>query len=341
MAVTRLIDVAEDAGVSLATASRVLNGSARVPGEQVAERVRESALRLGYVTNAQAQALTRAHSGMIGLVVHDISDPYFSTIAREIQLRTFQSSTQLLLAQTNRDLETESLAIRSLVAQRASAIILVGSHHYGSAPDAAVDVLLEHFVDNGGRVISVGQQSPVGSSIVTGDADGARSLAQRLIDQGHRRFGLVRSRQSIPAMAERTEGFLTALNEAGLDPEIMLDATFDRQGGHRLGESLADYIATTTSEDPLCFFAPADVLALALMGQLRREGLKVPEQVAVAGYGGVPSAEDSHPTLTTLALPLSDLAEHAVALALGESEGESGSVEYASHEVLLRDSTRL
>ena len=76
MPAVRLSDVAKDAGVSLATASRVLNGSARVPGKEVAERVRAAADRLGYVPNAQAQALARSRSGLIGLVVHDIADPY-------------------------------------------------------------------------------------------------------------------------------------------------------------------------------------------------------------------------------------------------------------------------
>src|SRR5699024_9093197 len=85
MPAVRLSDVAKDAGVSLATASRVLNGSSRVPGKAVAEKVQAAAAKLGYVPNAQAQALARSRSGLIGLVVHDIADPYFATIAREVQ----------------------------------------------------------------------------------------------------------------------------------------------------------------------------------------------------------------------------------------------------------------
>src|SRR5690625_1760828 len=134
MRAVRLSDVAQDAGVSLATASRVLNGSSRVPGKAVAEKVRRSAAKLGYVANAQAQALARSRSGLIGLVVHDISDPYFATFARSIQQKAFASRSQVMLTQTERDLSTEAQAIRSLIAQQVDALILVGPHRYG--PDS-------------------------------------------------------------------------------------------------------------------------------------------------------------------------------------------------------------
>src|SRR5690625_707849 len=124
MRAVRLSDVAQDAGVSLATASRVLNGSSRVPGKAVAEKVRRSAAKLGYVANAQAQALARSRSGLIGLVVHDISDPYFATFARSIQQKAFASRSQVMLTQTERDLSTEAQAIRSLIAQQVDALIL-------------------------------------------------------------------------------------------------------------------------------------------------------------------------------------------------------------------------
>ena len=106
-----LSDVARHAGVSQATASRVLNGSARVPGEDVANRVRAAAAELGYVPNAQAQALARRTSGLLGLVVHDIADPYFSTIALGVQRAARARGMQTLLASTERDPEAEREAV--------------------------------------------------------------------------------------------------------------------------------------------------------------------------------------------------------------------------------------
>ena len=101
MSAVTLSQVAREAGVSLATASRVLNGSDRRPAEHIAERVRDAAESLGYVANAQAQALARSTTGLVGLVVHDIADPYFSSIAKGVQRRARTDRHQLLLAATD------------------------------------------------------------------------------------------------------------------------------------------------------------------------------------------------------------------------------------------------
>ena len=101
---TRLQEVAAEAGVSLATASRVLNGSDRHPRPDIVARVRAAADALGYVPHAQAQALARSTTDLVGLVVHDIADPYFSTIAGGVQDVAQPLGKQTLLASTGRDL---------------------------------------------------------------------------------------------------------------------------------------------------------------------------------------------------------------------------------------------
>ncbi|MFD6137779.1 LacI family DNA-binding transcriptional regulator, partial [Isoptericola sp. NPDC060257] len=118
MARARLQDVADRAGVSLATASRVLNGSARQPGAELVARVKAAAADLGYVVNAQAQALARARSGLLGLVVQDISDPYFSSIAAGAQAAARASGRLVLLASTGRDPVAEREAVAAFAAQR-------------------------------------------------------------------------------------------------------------------------------------------------------------------------------------------------------------------------------
>ncbi|UEJ81625.1 LacI family transcriptional regulator [Brachybacterium halotolerans subsp. kimchii] len=371
MPAVRLTDVARDAGVSLATASRVLNGSDRVPGKDVAERVQRSAAKLGYVTNAQAQALARSRSGLIGLVVHDISDPYFGEIARQIQMRVFASGTQVLLTQTDRDAETESRAIRALIAQRVDALVIVGSSSYGASSDETLTAMLEGFARNGGLVVGIGQSPGVGRTIDVGDADGARALATALVVEGHRRFAVVGAHGPVPAAAHRTGGFLAGLAEAGLEAELSVEATLDRQGGHELARRVAEHLrggaggtGAGTSADadgsggdrdgsggaregsqtaaPLCVFAPADVMALGAIGELRRQGLRVPQDVAVAGFGGVPAGVDASPTLSTLALPLEQIADTAVSWVLGEAGEDpeaAQAVWTAPGEIALREST--
>lgn len=364
MPAVRLTDVARDAGVSLATASRVLNGSDRVPGKDVAERVQRSAAKLGYVTNAQAQALARSRSGLIGLVVHDISDPYFGEIARQIQMRVFASGTQVLLTQTDRDAETEARAIRALIAQRVDALVIVGSSSYGASSDETLTAMLEGFARNGGLVIGIGQSPGVGRAIDVGDADGARALATALVVEGHRRFAVVGAHGPVPAAAHRTGGFLAGLAEAGLEAELSVEATLDRQGGHELARRVAEHlrggdraegVGTSAGADgsggaregsqtaaPLCVFAPADVMALGAIGELRRQGLRVPQDVAVAGFGGVPAGLDASPTLSTLALPLEQIADTAVSWVLGEAGEDPGATQAvwtAPGEIALREST--
>lgn len=368
MPAVRLSDVAQDAGVSLATASRVLNGSSRIPGKDVAEKVQAAALKLGYVPNAQAQALARSRSGLIGLLVHDIADPYFATIARSVQQQVFASDSQVLLTQTDRDLETEIRAIRSLVSQQVDALVLVGSHRYGGESDAAIRAMLEGFADHGGSVVGLGQSLGVGRTIVPDNAVAAQELGTSLVVEGHRRFAVVEGIAGIPSAGDRTGGFVAALTAAGIEPELTVSGDLSRDGGHEIAARIQEHLDATPPDTadaalPLCLFAPADVMALGAMGELRRRGIAVPQQVAVAGFGGVPDAADANPTLTTIALPLEDMARTAVswvlpggdddtsgdAGTLGDGLGtdvtspadDAGSEAHVRGDVVLRESTEL
>ncbi|MGY5765344.1 LacI family DNA-binding transcriptional regulator [Brachybacterium sp. DNPG3] len=343
MAAVRLSDVAHDAGVSLATASRVLNGSSRVPGKEVAEKVRRSALKLGYVPNAQAQALARSRSGLIGLVVHDIADPYFGAIARAVQQQVFASSSQVLLTQTDRDADTEVRALRSLIAQQVDALVLVGSHRYGGESDDAIRQLIEGFARNGGMVVGLGQSLGVGRTIVPDNAEAAYELATALVVEGHRRFAVVEGIRGIPSAGDRTGGFVRGLTEAGIEPELTFQADLTRSGGHDAARRVAEHLAAAPAgadpDLPLCLFAPADIMALGTLGELRRQGLAVPEQVSVAGFGGVPDAEDVHPTLTTIALPLERMAQQAVDWVLGRTTSPAGAAEAADGDAEAADAS--
>src|SRR3954467_9178691 len=111
VAATTLAEVAHSAGVSPATASRVLNGSARTPAPDIAERVRKAAESLGYIPNAQAQGLAKSSSGLIGLIVHDIADPYFAAIARGVQAAARDERKMVLLATTEGSPADERAAV--------------------------------------------------------------------------------------------------------------------------------------------------------------------------------------------------------------------------------------
>lgn len=161
MPAVTLSEVARAAGVSPATASRVLNGSTRTPGPDIAERVKAAAASLGYIPNAQAQALARSSSGLLGLIVHDIADPYFSSIARGVQSAARELGKILLLTSTEGTPAEERLAVEAFTSRRADAIVLAGSR--STRPDDALDNAAlereaERYLANGGSLVLVGHE---------------------------------------------------------------------------------------------------------------------------------------------------------------------------------------
>ena len=230
MVAVTLTDIARHAGVSLATASRVLNGSKRIPAENIARRVRASALELGYVANAQAQALARSATGLVGLVVHDIADPYFSTITRGAQRFARQQGTQILLAAAERAGRAELDAVAIFVAYRTDGIILAGSRR--ADPDDELAGELGRYIANGGRVVTLGPSTiPGARHLEIRNRDGAAALVAALIARGLTDFAILAGPQHLNTARRRIEGYLDSLTAAGLQPLAVVPSDFSREGG--------------------------------------------------------------------------------------------------------------
>lgn len=330
MAAVRLTDVARHAGVSLATASRVLNGSHRTPAEPISSRVRAAALELGYVANAQAQALAGSATGLIGLVVHDIADPYFSTIVRGAQRVAQDHGSQVLLAGTQRREQAELDAVAAFASYRTDAIILAGSR--GQHSDVALTDALHRYLANGGRVVTFGASVPGARVVVIRNRDGARQLVSALLDRGVTRFGVLAGPPELVTTQERVAGYLDALSAAGLAPSSVVEGEFTSRGGY--DSALRCWHAMADQDRPgVCLLAVNDVMALGAITAIRSLGLSVPEDVQVAGFDDIPTLRDHAPALTTYRLPLQQLGETAAELALAPEPGEP--VEIAG-EVIIR-----
>ena len=152
----RLIDVAVEAGVSIATASRALSGTPGV-SPSVAEQVRRVANELGYVTNMHARSLAGGTTSAIGLVVHEIGDPYFSEIASGVLRVAAEEELTVQICHTGRDPETELRQVRTLVANRVGAILIAGSGFVDPAVEAPVRDELQRYTEAGGRVAVIGR----------------------------------------------------------------------------------------------------------------------------------------------------------------------------------------
>ncbi|MGB3772166.1 MAG: LacI family DNA-binding transcriptional regulator [Rhodococcus sp. (in: high G+C Gram-positive bacteria)] len=341
MTAVRLRDVAAAAGVSQATASRVLNGSSRVPGEGVADRVRAVAAQLGYVPNAQAQALARSSTGLIGLIVHDVADPYFSSIVRGVQNQARDAGKLVLLASTERDFGIERQSVSTFISHRADAIILAGSRQSGDL-DRALEREFEAYRNNGGRVVVIGQPLPFGSAVVPENYSASAALAEALYEHGHRRFAIIGGPGNIRTSADRRNGFVEALCRHGVTPEIEIAGDFSRDGGYSAARRLAAALELTPGHGtPPCVFAVTDVMAIGAIAAWRELGLDVPADVCVAGFDDIPTLRDHFPSLTTVALSLVNIGERAVQLALDTAMAERDVHEFAAGAVILRASSAL
>lgn len=329
-----LSEVARHAGVSLATASRVLNGSDRRPAQEIADRVRSSASQLGYVANAQAQALARASTGLIGLVVHDIADEYFSSIAKGVQHVAAQHSRQLLLAVAgsvhSAAPEVES-AVTAFAAHRTDAIILAGSR------TAAVDAVrsrLEEYQERGGRVVTVGQAwVPGAASVRIANRQGTSDLVAALVADGQRLFAyLTGPDAAVATVDDRLAGYLDGIVEGGAKSLAIVREEFTMAGGHRAGLQLLAQI-TSSRRRPVTVLAGNDVMALGAASAFVESGLRVGTDIRIAGFDDIDLLAHLSPGLTTYRLPLNRIGAMAAELAL---DPKLASPEPVSGEVVRR-----
>jgi LacI family transcriptional regulator len=334
-----LTDVARRAGVSQPTASRVLNGSARRSSPDIVERVRRAADELGYTPNAQAQALARASTGLLGLVVHDIADPYFAVVASGVQRAASAAGRQMLLAVSSRDPDIELACIESFVAHRTEMIIVVGSRSTAApAVQAAerLDAVADRYRRNGGRLVSIGQPMPGAYGVIPDNRSGSAALADALVTQsGLRDFVLLAGPPELATAVDRTGGFTERLATHGITPRAVLYGDFTRDGGYTAARR-AFAEQAPTPEAPICLVAANDVMAVGAMTAARDDGLAVPRAVQIAGFDDIPTLRDVSPALTTVRLPLEDMGEWAVQIAL---ESPTARTRTVSAEVVLRDST--
>ncbi|MFJ6418458.1 LacI family DNA-binding transcriptional regulator [Paeniglutamicibacter sp. NPDC091659] len=343
MAASTLAEVAKLAGVSQATASRVLNGSARKPAEGIAERVRDAAASLGYVANAQAQALAKSSTGLIGLIVHDIADPYFSAIARGVQAAARQEHRMVLLATTDGTPASEKEAVMAFAGRRAESIILAGSRSTrpeDADANAELAVELDRYCRNGGRVGTLGQ--PVAGVAETGSVHTvgiphealAHELALALARDHAGPFVIVGGPEGLATSDERIRGFQRGLADAGRPAADVLRTGFNRNGGFDAGNEIARKLAEEGAPRP-CIFACNDVMAIGVAAALREHGLEVPRDAALAGFDDIEWLRDFQPALSTVVLPLEELGRIATLGAINVDAGPSA----VEGTVVLRHST--
>ena len=326
-----LLDVAQRAGVSVATASRVLNGGDRVPRPELQERVRAAADELGYTPNAQAQALAKSSTNVVGLLVHDIEDPYFAAIANGVMRAADERNLLVMMASTFRDADREIAYLSSLRAQRARAAVMIGSRRTDTESLARTATEVESFLNSGAGLALVSQAGMPAHTVVPDNRAGAAELARQLVGQGWRKFAILAGPDTLATARDRCEGFMAGLGEAGLKPVAVEAGEFTRDGGYAAAGKLLDRQC-----DVDCVFAVNDVMAVGAMSALRARWVDVPKRLGIAGFDDIATLRDVWPGLTTVRLPLEQMGRRALELAI---EGGDATTETFKAEVVLREST--
>lgn len=332
-----LYDVAQAAGVSLATASRSLNGSERKVNESYRVRVLAAAEALGYTPNLSAQAVAKGASNTVALLVSDIADPYFSSIAAGVVRAAAAAGLMVTMAATDRDPDREIELVRVMRGQRPQIIVLAGSRFVDDPKRGALVAELTAFSQSGGRVVVISQRELPFDTVLVDNRGGAAALAGELLDLGYTRFGVLAGPANLLTARDRADAFTDRLAKAGVTPQAVAHGGFTRNDGY---EAMKAMIGDDGMPDLEVVYAVNDVMAIGAMTALRERGVDVPGQVAVVGFDDIPSAQDSFPALTTVHIPLESAGERAIELALSAPTADRQVAAVASTVVVRASSPR-
>jgi LacI family transcriptional regulator len=312
---TTITDVARLADVSPTTVSRVLNGGYPV-STATRDRVEQAVRELSYVRNAHAQALRVASTGLIGVIIHDVADPYFAEIVAGIQEVAATGHRLVVLCNSLRDASSELRYVEMLRGQRADAVILAG----GAIGDAAYLQELPRqarwLKAQGARMIMCGRYALDGDAVLPDNRGGAHLLARHLLRHGHRRIAEIAGPPNFSTTEERSAGLAAALEEARVarDPALVVSGHFSRDGGYEAARGLLRARAGFTA-----IFAANDLMALGALAALREANLRVPQDVSLVGFDDLPILRDVVPGLTTVRVPMREMGRRCMELALGPS----------------------
>ncbi|GGM06854.1 MULTISPECIES: LacI family DNA-binding transcriptional regulator [Micromonospora] len=329
-----LADVARRAGVSPATASRVINGSSKPVAEELRERVLRAVADLRYVPNAHAQLLARPQRTAVGVIVHDVSDPYFAEVTRGLQRVAIDRGRLVIICNSYRDPERELEYVELLRGQQVAAVVLAGSGYHDSAFTERLNEKLAAYEATGGRVAVIGRHDHAGDAVMPANSAGARLLGRELLRLGHRRIGVIAGPRVLTTTTDRLGGLRQALAEEGADlrEEWIRYAGFDRDGGALAMAELLDAAPRLTA-----VVALNDSMAVGALSVLRARGIAVPERLSLAGFDDMPIAADVTPALTTVRLSMVELGARAMTMAL-DPAADRHRVEVLPAELIRRDS---
>ena len=320
-------EVAKMAGVSPATVSRVINGTAKVSAEKRA-RVLEVISATEFVPNEVARSLFRKSAKLIGLIIPSIKNPYFTQVASVIEHLATENGYRLFLCDARDDLEKEQAAIQTLVSMNADGIIIASTNErieeYLSMcqiPVVAVDTMFSN--------------KDVAAYVYSDYYKGGRMAMEHLLDSGCENIVCIKGPQHLYSAKCRYEGYKDVCKERGIK-EQTVSCDYDFEAGLAMTEELLRIYPNVDG-----IIACNDVVALSTYKVLYRQNIRVPDQVQLIGFDDIMWSNMFTPALTTISQPIQDIATRAAELIIDidNYEGKGAEIVYPV-ELIIRETTK-
>jgi len=273
-----IYDVAERAGVAPATVSRVINESGYV-SEETQVRVRHAIDELGYTPNRLARGLRSKQTQTLGLVVTDITNPFWTTVARGVEDAASQAGFSVILCNTDESDAKQDQYANLLLEKQVDGFLLVPA----TRDVTTVSLIQERAVP----IVVLDRRMSLPVDTVRGDSEGgAYTLTKHLLSFGHRRIALLGGSVDVSTAQERVVGYCRALEEAGIpvDESLILHRAFTQQAGYAMTQAVLKM-----EPRPTALFAVNNFIAIGAVRALRDAGLRVPEDVALVSFDDLPT----------------------------------------------------
>ncbi|MEQ7005655.1 LacI family DNA-binding transcriptional regulator [Actinopolymorpha sp. B17G11] len=327
----RMRDVATRAGVSAATVSRALNNRPTVD-PQLADRVRKVAAELGYEPNRVARSLRRQAGSVWALIISDIENPFFTSVARGVEEVALHEGYSVVLCNTDENIARERRYLDVVLAEQAAGVIIAPA-----SDRTDISMLRDHDVP----VVTIDRRirDEDVDTVVVDNYTGARLATRHLLDAGYRRVACISGPSKLTTAAERRKGYAAAVRAAGqeVDRRLVRETDFRVEGGYVAAGELLDL-----AEAPDAFFVANNLMAAGAMRALRERGVDVPDAVGVVGFDDSPWAPLMAPALTIVEQPTYLLGTEAARLLQRRLADRTAPVEAVTlpTELRVRDSSR-
>jgi DNA-binding LacI/PurR family transcriptional regulator len=305
--------IAERAGVSIGTVSHVINETATVR-PKLRERVIEAIRSMGYQPSALAQGLRKNRTNMLGMVIPDITNPFFPGVVRGVEDVAYKRSFRVILCNADNDPGKEASYVRELRSYHIAGLLII--------PAAGADIA-GHLRDYGSASVPVVCIDRVpegwkGDAVLVANAEGAYLATRHLIQMGHKRLAVIAGPLKLTNAVERLKGFTRALNEARIeiDPEFVQEALFDTASGYQAALRILRMLPR-----PTAIFACNDLMAFGVLQAARELGLRCPEDLSIAGFDSLEFTKFTDPSLTSVYQPGYQLGATSARLLLQRIDG--------------------